>query len=430
MKHDSGPSTPSAPPARPARRGRWFLLLVPLVVGGGGLLLSRGMPAPEPDAPETSGPGVSPASPAPASPRARAPGAPSPVAPVAPAASALSPEEAEREAQRQLWTVRLERARFSLESYRQSTRYPHESRPIEEHPDRVYPASPSRKQPLGKKGADISLRLKQEKLFVVGEESVRFFVGCENAHTGQPLSCEVHSATASEAPYLAQAGKIGAVPLEFNDSGRLGDEVAGDGTWTTSFQPSRQGFALFEGTLRVGFGVRASGNAEGNSFFDIQFTPAPPATFTGKVREVVEQGSLRLYAGLQVRKPGRYVFAARVDDEAGVPLAYLDFNEELEVGAREVRFSLFGLLLHDKKPDFPLRLRDVEGFLLREQGDPDRSLVKTLAGVVHTTGEYPLERFSADEWTSEERQRYLDEFSRDVAEAEQHLDVLAGKGRP
>ncbi|ATB36665.1 hypothetical protein CYFUS_002080 [Cystobacter fuscus] len=430
MKHDSSPPGPSAAPARPARRGRWFLLLVPLVVGGGGLLLSLWMPAPDPDSPETSGPGVSPASPARASPRVRAPGAPPSSVPVAPAASAPSPEEAEREAQRQLWTARLERARFSLESYRQSTRYPHESRPIEEHPDRVYPASPSRKQPLGKKGGDISLRLKQEKVFVVGEESVRFFVGCENAHTGQPLSCEVHSATASEAPYLEQAGKISPVPLEFNDSGRLGDEVAGDGTWTTSFQPLRQGFTLFEGTLRVGFSVRAAGNAEGSSFFDIQFTPAPPATFTGKVREVVEQGSLRLYAGLQVRKPGRYVFAARVDDEAGVPLAYLDFNEELEAGAREVRFSLFGLLLHDKKPDFPLRLRDVEGFLLRERGDPDRELVKTLAGVVHTTGEYPLERFSSDEWTSEERQRYLDEFSRDVADAQAHLDALAGKGPP
>jgi hypothetical protein len=430
MKHDSSPPGPPSPPVRPVRRGRWLLLVVPLVVGGGGLLFSTRMFAPGPVPPDASGPGVSSAPRVRASSPPRAPGAPSVAAPVAPPAPSVSPAEAEREAQRQLWRARLERARFSLDSYRRSTRYPPESRSIEEHPDRVYPASPSRKQPLGKGSGDIALRLKQEKVFVVGEESVRFFVGCENAHTGQPLPCEVHSASASEAPYLEQAARLGAVPLEFNDSGRLGDEVAGDGTWTTSFQPSRQGFALFEGTLRVGFSVRASGSAEGTSFFDIQFTPAPPATFTGKVREGVEQGSLRLYAGLQVRKPGRYVFAARVDDEAGVPLAYLDFNEELEAGAREVRFSLFGLLLHDKKPDFPLRLRDVEGFLLRERGDPDRELVKTLAGVVHTTGEYPLERFSADEWTSEERQRYLDEFSRDVDEAQQHLDELAGKGPP
>jgi hypothetical protein len=417
------------PPHRPSAR-RWLLLLVPILVGVGGSWISWGRaPSSVADA-APSGDTLAPARTAPvradAAPRASTVSSRLP----APAsASAVSPEEAERAARLELWRARLERARFSLDSYRQSTRYPPESRSIEEHPDRVYPASPSRKQPLDKGRGDIALRLTQERVFVVGEESVRFFVGCENAHTGQPLDCEVHSATAGEAPYLEQAGALGRVPLTFNDSGVQGDEVAGDGTWTTRFQPSRQGFVLFEGTLRVGFDVKASGQ-QGHSFFDIQFTPAPPATFTGRVREGVEQGSLRLYAGIQVRKPGRYVFAARVDDEAGVPLAYLDFNEELEAGAREVRFSLFGLLLHDKKPDFPLRLRDVEGFLLRERGDPDRELVKTLAGVVHTTGTYGLERFSMAEWSSEERQRYLDEFSRDVAEAQRQVDGLASQTPP
>ena len=118
-------------------------------------------------------------------------------------------------------------------------------------------------------------------------------------------------------------------PLEFNDAGRNGDEVAGDGTWTGSFQPSRQGFAMFEGTLRVEFRVRANGKSEGGAFFDIVFTPAPPATFTGKVREVVEQGSLQLYVGLQVRKPGR--FACNAKAGGGV------FSEVEEV--RSMRFS-------------------------------------------------------------------------------------------
>ena len=235
---------------------------------------------------------------------------------------------------------------------------------------------------------------------------------------------------AREAPYLTQGGQAAPVPLEFNDAGRNGDEVAGDGTWTGSFQPSRQGFAMFEGTLRVEFRVRANGNTEGGAFFDIVFTPAAPATFTGKVREVVEQGSLQLYVGLQVRKPGRYVMAGRVDDEAGIPFAYVEFNEELEAGAREVKFTVFGLLLHDKNPDFPLKLRDVEGFLLREQGDPDRELVKALYGYVHTTQQYTLDRFSPDEWTSEERQRYLEEYAKDVQQAEEQVGNLSGQPGP
>ncbi|HYO56757.1 hypothetical protein, partial [Archangium sp.] len=359
------------------------------------------------------------------------PARPPPVAPAQPGAAPLSPEEAEREAQKQLWEKRLARARFTLDSYRKSTRYPPESRPIEEHPDLVYPGPSERKQPLNKQQRDIALKLKQEKVFVVGDEVVRFFVGCENANTGQPLPCEVHSAVAHEAPHMVAAGQLSPVPLEFNDVGRQGDELAGDGTWTGSFQPSRQGFAMFEGTLRIEFRVRANGNTEGGAFFDIVFTPAPPAAFTGKVREVVEQGSLQLYVGLQVRKPGRYVMAGRVDDEAGIPFAYLEFNEELQAGAREVKFTVFGLLLHDRQPDFPLKLRDVEGFLLREQGDPDRELVKALSGYVHTTQQYTLDRFSPDEWTSEERERYLKEYGKDVKEAEDQLGGLSGQpGRP
>ncbi|HEX5750352.1 MAG TPA: choice-of-anchor X domain-containing protein [Archangium sp.] len=414
---------------RPSRRSRWLLLLVPLVVGVGGLLLSVGLIRPEPGVADSSAPGSGVSSDnVPAGPPPRGPARPSAVPAQRPGQAPLSPEEAEREAQRQLWEKRLERARFTLDSYRKSTRYPHESRPIEEHPDLVYPQSPERKQPLSKEQRDVSLTLKQEKVYVVGDEVVRFFVGCENASSHQPLPCEVHSAVAREAPHMAQAGSAAApVPLDFNDTGRNGDEVAGDGTWTGSFQPSRQGFAMFEGTLRVEFRVRAGNNAEGGAFFDIVFTPAAPATFTGKVREVIEKGSLQLYVGLQVRKPGRYVMAGRVDDEAGIPLAYLEFNEELEAGAREVRFQVFGLLLHDRKPDFPLRLRDVEGFLLREQGDPDRELVKALYGYVHTTQPYTLDRFSEAEWDSEERQRYLAEYGKDVAQAESALDGLSGR---
>jgi len=425
MNPNSSPSATPPRPQRPPRRGRWLLLLVPLVLGVGGLLLSVGLIRPVAWTEDSSTP--EPASQVAPSREPPPRGASAPSRPVAqPEAAPLSPEEAERLEQKQLWEKRLERARFSYDSYVRSTRYPPESRSIKEHPDQVYPAQPERKQPLAKGQRDIALKLKQDKLFVVGDEVVRFFVGCENANSDQPLPCEVHSAVAHEAPHMAAAANSSPVPLDFNDSGRNGDEVAGDSTWTGSFQPARQGFAMFEGTLRVDFRVRANGNTEGGAFFDIMFTPAPPATFTGKVREVVEQGSLQLYVGLQVRKPGRYVMAGRVDDEAGIPFAYVSFNEELEAGAREVKFTVFGRLLHDENPAFPLKLRDVEGFLLREQGDPDREVVKSLPGYVHTTREYTPEGFSQEEWMSEERERYLKELGKDVNEAQQQVDELSG----
>lgn len=429
MSRDSSPPGSPAPSPAPSLRGRWLLLLLPVVLGVGGLLLSGLVFSWGPSVREPSGPRASNTRPAPAEESAHAgprsaPGLPTPPPRV------LSPEEAEREEALRQAQARLEQARFTLDSYRQSTRYPPESRPISEEPDQVYPASPERKQAVDKDKGELALRLKQEKVFVVGDETVRFFVGCENARSNQPLPCEVYSATAQAAPHLGQAGQPSAVPLDFNDSGRSGDDLAGDGTWTGSFQPSHQGFATFEGSVRVAFHVRVNGGTDTTSFFDIVFTPSPPATFTGKVREAVEQGSLQLYVGLQVRKAGRYVMAGRVDDEAGVPFAYVSFNDPLEEGMREVKLTVFGALLRDKHPDYPLRLRDVEGFLLRENGDPDREVLQSLSGYVYATAQYTPERFSPDEWSSEERQRYLDEYGRDVDQAQKDLDALKNAPHP
>ncbi|MFL5348524.1 MAG: choice-of-anchor X domain-containing protein [Hyalangium sp.] len=413
-----------------SRRALWLLVLVPLVLGG--VWWSWG--AGEPQVDEAAGASSAPApSQSPGAAGARgtvasassAPGkGPAPVAP-----PPRPREEEEREARRAVLEKRLERAKFSLDTYIAGTRYPPESRPIREHPDQEQLATPERTRPLKKDSSDVQLRLKQDKVFVAGDEVVHFFVGCENI-SHEPLPCQVTSATAHEAEHmLGGQAPLAPVALAFVDDGTQGDAVARDGTMTASFQPSKQGFPLFAGTLRVSVQVR-SGSSEGSSFFDILYTPSPPARFTGKVREAVVHGSLHLYLGLQVRKAGRYVVAGRVDDEAGVPFAYVSFNEELPEGVQEVEFIVFGKLILDEAPTFPLKLRDVEGFLLKEGGDPDRELLVTLQGYVHTTREYPTNVFSSEEWQSEERSRYINRFTEDVKEIQQQLDGLAGNGKP
>jgi hypothetical protein len=342
---------------------------------------------------------------------------------VAPAAvAAPGSPEAEREAQRVLWEKRLARARHSLDSYREATKYPPDSRPAREQTDTMEPAAPERSRALSNEHQDVRLKLKQDKVFVAGDEAVTFTVGCENA-VGGALPCQVSAGMAHEAEHMAGAGQIAPVPLAFVDDGTEGDTRAGDGIYSARFQPARHGFPLYSGTLRVDFRV-SSGSAQGTAFFDILYTGAPPAQFTGKVREVVQAGSLHLYLGIQVRKPGRYVVTGRLDEESGMPFAYVSFNEELTAGQQEVKLTVFGKLILDEAPTFPLKLRDVEGFLLKESGDPDRELMTTRYGYVHTTREYPPALFSPDEWTSEERQRYLDEFGKDVREAEQQLDAV------
>ncbi|RKH06996.1 hypothetical protein D7X74_33345 [Corallococcus sp. CA047B] len=430
MTPDDGPASSSPW----LRRGRWFLALVPLVFGVGVLFwwhgsegaempggLPEASPLPEPEPHEVA-----------RAPAGRATGPSGAVEPAAP--SLLSPEAREREARRELWQKRLERAQRSLESYVAATRYPPESRPSREHPDQMELAEPERTRPLSPKAAqdgtsDVQLRLKQDKVFVVGDETVLLTVACEDSRR-EPRPCEVLSAVAHEADHMLGSGGVAGVPVAFGDSGQAGDLVAGDGMLTGSFQPSRQGFAMFSGTLRVDVRVR-SGSLEDATFFDVLYTPSPPATFTRRVREVLEAGSLDLYLTVQVRKAGRYVVSARLDDEGGVPFSSVSFNEELAEGVQEVRLNVFGKLIRDEAPTFPLTLRDVEGFLLKEMGDPDRELMVTMRGPVHTTRDYALHQFSPAEWKSPERDRYTNELRKDVVEAQKQLDAaLADKPAP
>ena len=345
--------------------------------------------------------------------RGMAPAAP-PAAP-APAPAAESDDD-ERVAQRRLWERRLERARSTLEAYVAATRYPPESRPISEHPDQVLPTAPEREVPLDASGeGEVRLILRQEKVFVVGQESVHFFVRCED-QASQPLPCEVLSAVAHEAPHRAAASALSTVPLTFADDGT--------GTLVARFQPANDGFPLYEGTLRVEIKVRSEGE-EGGALFDVIYTPAPPATFTGIVREAMRDGSLVLDVAMKVRRSGRYVVRGRVDDATGKPFALLTFNEELETGAQAARLVLFGRLVLDQHPVPPFTLRDVEGFLLRESGDPDREVVASLTGPVYTARPHPESAFSAAEWESEERERHVKEFTRDLDHARDQVSTLA-----
>jgi hypothetical protein len=91
-------------------------------------------------------------------------------------------------------------------------------------------------------------------------------------------------------------------------------------------------------------------------------------------------------------------------------------------GPAEFKLSLAGVLVRDRNPPFPLRLVDVEGFLLRPDTFPDRAMMPRQPGEAHVSKRYDVNSFSGDEWQSEERERYLDEYGRDMQRA---LDEMA-----
>lgn len=328
----------------------------------------------------------------------------------APSADALRPKftYSPNEADQDLANKRLARAKDSLESYKIWARYPPTSRPLSEMPDLQKPHSvqPST-QPLAMKDGKVTQKgrvtLNQDRLYLVGDETAQLHITCQTPI--EPGPCEMISAQAMSSQVGDQAVVVGPAPVNFVDDGK-GGAIA-------SFTPANEGFSSYHGPIGIDAQVRI-GSEEGRANFQVIYTPAAPARFTGKIREALENGSLCLYLQMDVTKTGRYVLAGRVDDAEGEGFAYLEFNDLVETGLREVRMCIFGLLVLDQRAKTPFTLRDVEGFLLFENRDPDRELMSVLEGKVHTTKTYPESAFSAEEWQSEEKTRTLDEFGKDV----------------
>jgi hypothetical protein len=352
--------------------------------------------------------------------------APSPLPMLPPAAGFDDEAKRVRQDKQRLLKARLTEAQSRLDSYKASTRYPYESRPISEHQDQLKPFDPivedkpmrtQNSQPV----AGQHLRTTQDRVFVGGQESVRLTVSLVD-DANQVLPLRVTRAVAHEVQGASGSTGYPTVAIQFEDRGMHGDAQAGDGVLTAVLQPWTQGFATLSGTIRTEVYLQSDAGP-GQTFFDIIYTPTIPATWSGGVTESLDNGSLHFYLKAQVREAGRYVVSARVYDANGKAFALLTFNDEVQAGSTAFKLTLFGKLVRDAQPPRPFTLRDVEGFLLYENTFPDRAMMARLSGVVHTTQSYALSSFSDAEWQSEERSRYLTEYTKDVNQAQAALSA-------
>jgi hypothetical protein len=347
------------------------------------------------------------------------------VAPAPPGAAPLT--EAERLSRRAQWQERLERARQSLQGYQQAARYPHESRPASEHPDQMRPFDPvAEDHPLRVPGGSamqgVRLRTTQERTFLSGNEHALVTLSLVDAN-GQPLPLRVQRAVLREVPQPGATSRSVDFPLAVVDDGRNGDTQAADGVLTGWVQPQVQGFAGIAGLVRLEMHLEHAGQP-GFVYFDFIYSPETAARWLPGVSEALNKGSLEFQLKAEILLPGRYVVSARVDDAAGRTFAMALFNAELPRGTQSIRLPVFGKLIHDENPIFPLRLRDVDAFLLKPDTYPDRVMLPRLAGVVHTSRSYAPGDFSDAGWSSEERDRYLTELGNDVQRAEKELARL------
>jgi hypothetical protein len=305
-------------------------------------------------------------------------------------------------------------------SYLASTKYPISSRPMSEQPDQVYPNAPVTEQHemRGEGGrtsdAKVLMQTSQSRVYMAAGEAVAFSLRAVDPE-GKTLPLVVTRAVAQG---LTAAGARPAqqVALAFADDGRGADPVAGDGAFAGVLAPANSSLATFNGTIRTEVRYSVDGR-NGLVYFDVIYSPELPATWSGQVREAVEGGSLVFFLKADVRQAGRYIVAGRVDDAKGKPFALATFNDLLPQGPAEVKLTVFGKLLRDEAPALPLTLRDVDGYLLRENVDPDRALMPRLEGKVLASKQYPLKGFSDAEWQGEERTRYLAELGKDAKAA-------------
>lgn len=356
---------------------------------------------------------------------------PPPARPAASAAAAAPYSalgEAQRREQLAQAQLQLQRAREALAAYQRAARYPHDSRPIDEHPDQVRPFAPiAEDHPLrmpggGSVAQGVRLQTTQERVFAAGNESNLVTVALVDAE-GRKLPLRISRAVMHEVTPPGRTASTAEFAMPINDAGQAGDLLAGDGVFTAVMRPAAQGFGGYAGLLRLELGLEYAGQP-GFIYFDLIYSPRIAAEWRPGVRDTLVNGSLHFVLPVEVKLAGRYVVSGRVDDARGQPFALVSFNGEMPAGSTEFHLPVHGRLVHDRNPALPLRLRDVEAFLLLPDTYPDRVMLPRLAGPVHVSQVATLQAFSAAEWTSEERQRYLAELAQDVARAEQKVQQL------
>jgi hypothetical protein len=329
----------------------------------------------------------------------------------------------ERSQRRRQLVSNVQLADHTLCSYRESSQYPVGSRPMAENADQNTPNAPvTEMNPMRLQGGGVDravqLQTSQSRVYLAANEAVAFSLRAVDANN-QVLPLVITRAVAQGITY-GGARQTPQVGIPFQDDGSGADPVPNDGAYAGVLAPAQTGLAGFNGTIRTLVSYSVNGK-NGAIIFDVIHTPELPAVWSGPVREAVENGSLNFYLRADVRMPGRYVISGRVDDAHGKPFALLTFNDVLGPGPNEIKLTMFGKLMRDQDAALPLTLRDVDGYLLKENTDPDRALMPRLEGKVYTSQRHPLKGFSDAEWQSEERSRYLTEFTKDVKLARSEL---------
>ena len=146
--------------------------------------------------------------------------------------------------------------------------------------------------------------------------------------------------------------------LEWNDSGRDADAVAGDLIYSARLVPDTHQVANVHGAYLVR--VHALTPDGQDRFASSGFLySSPDAQLTGRYADAVVDGSLQVKAEVEVTVEGRFHLEATLYSAAGQPLAWAQNALRLGPGTQWIPLSFYGLILREKGVDGPYVLRYV-----------------------------------------------------------------------
>jgi hypothetical protein len=246
---------------------------------------------------------------------------------------------------------------------------------------------------------DMQVLFTGDKFRLVGDETLLMTLELFKDNRAVPVS--ISSATV-RAIGVDGAGAAGLeMPISFSDR----DDLVKMATLKLSGTP------LEKHGGRVFVDVRYD-PGDGNlaqATLDLLYQPGgpPPARFNGTFRESMQNGSLEIYAGVDVNEAGPYMIQANLLDANGAPaVSMVARMVQLDADATEVRLEAFGRVVREQESPSPFTLTNLRGYLFYPGGEPDR---KTMPDYTddYRTAKYPIDAFSDEEYWDEHKQTQI-----------------------
>ncbi len=321
--------------------------------------------------------------------------------------------------------------KFLMDQYQEWAQYPPNSRPISNlNEDIIFPfkldidALTLVDSPEDKTGNGYRCHLQPKNWSVIGENADMIIkLECRDS-SGSLTKVNVLNATVFKE---FDNQKTPTHSIDFNDDGRDGDETAKDGIITFKWKPLKNDWGQMSLEVNIGYGQNKKAKLT-TAFFS---SPRKPAEFTNSFREGNVNGSLVIYATINVYKSGNYHLEANLKEaKEGIYLAYATFDGSLKQGSNEVEFLFYGKILRDKGYDGPYILTNARGHRVNLAVDPEwfsqgeEGLKKIQAAkttepdkemVIPFTEEYKTKtfdssKFSKKPWESEDKTKRLQEL--------------------